>query len=378
MHPTTARRRLAWYDSPVRSWRFGLGVLLAMPACVFGGGGPGSSASAGASAGNDDGGMPGDDGPVSAEDGVPPPGTDGDDDGPAPTGDTGTADTADDGTDSDPDTDEDDGTAEDDDTGGQPAAGCPEPLPEGWIFCEDFEGDEPEANFDSFPNADEFAVSDELAHSGSSAIRIRHLSGQNNVGSAHIRFGDAPQGRVIEQPESQFDEVWVRAWVANDLQWPGGGHGESLKLEALAAGDARVSHAMMHNFHEDDVQRMLLSTCVNDGMLECDGVQDFMDDVNIASAPGTAPINASGQAGQWHCVVLHARLNDSGDTNGAGSLSVDGQLEVEADQLDWRGPIDVGFNRLRVTSWATPAGTDDDRTRYVDDVAVAAVELTCP
>ncbi|MEM6993395.1 MAG: hypothetical protein AAF721_22975 [Myxococcota bacterium] len=348
----------------MRGWLVGLAVACA-PGCTFGG----DAASVAVDGDGSDAAGDGAD-PTGVTDGVPPgdgapmtgdstSGTVGD-----PSGDGSTSDAA--------------SSSEGSSSGGDvPAIGCPADLPEGWIFCEDFDDAiDPTAGFDWFAPIETFAVSDEWTHSGDGAIRIHHEVGDDNAGSARIRFGDsgAGKGAVIHQPDAVFDEVWVRYWFATDSAWPGGGHGDTIGLEALLDSESRVSHVLIQNPLGQDVPRLFVSTCFSSA---CDGNSDWQDDDEVHSQLGTTPINAADGGGEWHCGLLHGRLNGDDQDNALIEFEIDGVEQTAHGGFEWRNTA-VGFNHLRVSGWATGNGLASERTRYLDDIAIAAVPLACP
>lgn len=276
-----------------------------------------------------------------------------------------------------------DGDTNDDTSGatttGDPSLepGCPEPLPAGWVTCVDFE------NTDGVPDGlswitsdDNFVVSNDRSFSGDSAARIHHPQGDNNVGSAGINFGDSPHDNDFSN-DQVFDEVWVRMWFASDTDWPGDGHGELLQLNALDDDELRISQAVLRAEPNADVYQARATTCVFDGVQNCDGNQDWLDDYDYPYQTGSQAVLPPGDDG-WHCAVVHAKLNDPGHANAEIDFEIDGVYEAGMADFDWRADWTTGFNAALIPSWATGSGLDDAGTRYVDDFVIASTPLTCP
>jgi hypothetical protein len=260
--------------------------------------------------------------------------------------------------------------------------GCPETLPDGWLYCQDFEflGD-PFTEFDPyFSDATNFEVDVAAARSGTRSLRIRYTAiGDNWSGEAAIRFGDAENGGPIHAPGDPIDEVWVRLIVRTQDEWPGGGFGEVLAVEALEGpSGARVASVSVDVQPGGDVASAEARTCIAAGpTLECDGVQDWMTDTFLVTASGTTDVATTEAGPQWHCLVVHVALNTLGNADGVATLTVDGNEDVALSDLDLRGDWDqTGLNSVNIaTAW--PGGATAIVERYVDDLVISTAPLAC-
>lgn len=266
-------------------------------------------------------------------------------------------------------------------TGGGSVVGCPDPLPDGWIYCQDFENlGDPFEHFEPyFPDATNFEVGATAAFSGERSLRIRYTeAGDDWSGEAWVRFGDAGNAGPVFASGEVFEEIWARVYVRTQDDWAGGGFGEVFGLDALeGAANARVAVVNVASVPANEFLTMQTRSCVVDGALPCDGNQDWNTDRVLQNLGGSTVVADVEQGPMWHCLVLHVALNEVGMTDGFAELIVDGVEDIVFYDLDLRGTWDqTGLNTLRLeSSW--PGGPAAPVERYVDDLVIAAAPLDC-
>jgi hypothetical protein len=198
-------------------------------------------------------------------------------------------------------------------------------------------------------------------------------------GEAWIRFGDAGNAGPVFASAQVFDEIWARVWVRTQDGWPGGGYGEVLEISAREGPQgARVATVVAGGDPMQNYLGLQARTCIDAGMLQCDGMMDWQTDRFLAGSGGSTIINDPEQGPQWHCIVMHVQLNQAGMTDGFASLIVDGVEDVVLYDLDLRGTWDqTGLNTVRInSSW--PGGATGTVERYMDDIVIANAPLECP
>ncbi len=285
--------------------------------------------------------------------------------------------TANDASTSTQDPDDGDTTAFDPTTGGEPI-GCPAPLPVGWILCEDFEQiADPSAHFSRFTGS---GVS--LGAPGfqsPTALTMTHQPDINWSGSVQIRFGEGPPGAAVVASDQRFDEVWVRLWLRAGEGWPVNGPGDIVSVDGVSTNPAGAT-TFLARVSADPFETVSFSSalsCVEGDEHVCDGEMDWSDLDPRGFRAGSAELFATDAVEDWHCMVIHARLNDPGASNGVLETVVDGELDTWMTDIDYRGGrSEFAFNRVSLEAYISQPQAQPMR-RYIDDVVVATVPIDC-
>ena len=96
---------------------------------------------------------------------------------------------------------------------------------------------------------------------------------------------------------------------------------------------------------------------------------------SLGSIDGTAPVYAGSRAGEWQCIEMHVRVDESND--GVIELLVDGSLDAMRDDLGFvQGWDDNRWNSLQITgSW--DGGPPESLRRWIDDVVISRAPIGC-
>jgi hypothetical protein len=82
-------------------------------------------------------------------------------------------------------------------------------------------------------------------------------------------------------------------------------------------------------------------------------------------------IHSTRESGRWVCVEARARLNTPGEKDGLNQLWIDGRLESERRNLDWRGSYDdYGINAVFLEAYWN-RGSPVDQSRWIDDFVIS-------
>ena len=254
--------------------------------------------------------------------------------------------------------------------------GCPEPLPNGWILCEDFEGIENPAAHFSFWEGGGIGIG-EGGRESPSAFEVTHNPGVDWSGVAEIRFGAGPPANNVAQPGARFDEVWVRFHTRVEQGWPVAGPGDLVELEGI---DNNGATTFMSRVSASQFEPQLWSaahSCINYDYVYCDGVEDWLDFAWLGNQRGQAAVFEAPTAQDWTCVVMHARLNSPGQQDGVMEILVGDTLDNQLLNLNYRGILgDFGFNRLSLPTYME-FPLEATYRRYIDDVVVSSTSLDC-
>lgn len=261
-------------------------------------------------------------------------------------------------------------------------AGCPQPLPGSWIFCEDFEtlADPHEVMLDYQALDGAFVLVDELGASGSRSMQVTYREGEEAAGWMVLSFGRSPIGygdRPTHAPEGSFQEIYWRLRIKTEPGWPDVGPGRLTRTVAFA--DASWSEAVVAHLQsagDDVVLEGVPSSCVTGNEVGCTGYDDVALEP-LGSLAGDAPLFSSPESGRWHCVEGRLRLNDLGAANGALEFWVDDDLQASRTDLDLRGQWDeYGINAVVVENlW--PGGAPGPLRRWIDDLVVSTEPIGC-
>ena len=261
---------------------------------------------------------------------------------------------------------------------------CPDPMPEGWVFCEDFEQVEEPADifFDYQDDDGAFVLDDKMGASGERSMRASYRTGMEAAGWFSVSFGENPVAQGAARPQydeaTAFEEVYWRFRIRMQKGWPNAGPHKLTRLTAFADpnwGEALV--AQLSSNGDDVVLAGDASTCVYGNDVPCEGSGDMTGLESLGLLVGDAALFSDGFAGQWHCVEAHVKLNTPGEADGVFEFWVDGNAQNGRDDLDWRGTwTDYGLNLLSIENFWS-GGAPEDLNRWIDDVVISTSPIGC-
>jgi hypothetical protein len=279
----------------------------------------------------------------------------------------------------------DDGAETDDEPGAGPpsAESCPSPLPEGWIFCEDFETlQDPTEVFFEYQDSDgRFVLVDDEGASGTRSLRATYEEGKQSAGWLNIAFGRNPianRSRPHLEPDADFEEIYWRLRVKMQSGWPDIGPHKLTRLTAFADDD--WSQAVIANLWSNGSDVILMgdpATCVLDGIVNCSGFNDYGGLSFLEPLIGETPLFSKALSGEWHCVEGHVVLNTPGAADGVFEFWIDDHLENAAYDMDWRGTwSEYGLNLVSVENYWDD-GAPATLHRWIDDIVVSTAPIGC-
>lgn len=266
-----------------------------------------------------------------------------------------------------------------DPTGTPDANGCPGNAPASWISCENFDDiqDGPSEIAQWYEMGDAFGVEPDGDDPTDQALRITLQPTMVFGGWVSLRWGNGPDGPGVDSPGEDFDEVWVRYTLKTGDDWPGYEIGDV--GEIIAANGANWGIATETAIRGDGAGRLrpLGWTCIFDGALACNGSNDWSGGLQLIwQDAGPSTIFGGDSAGVERCLEAHMRLNTPGAADGEAQVWIDGNLETDVTDVDFRGTwTDYGLNALRFTNYAEPPPMPLDF--WVDDVVIATERIGC-
>ncbi len=275
-------------------------------------------------------------------------------------------------------TDETTGEATDETGDVEVEPGCPQPLPDSWVLCEDFEDVGDLGSHFAAVFGSGLAIGGP-GYESAEALELTHFAQQSWSGELWIRFGEGPASANTAEPDTQFDEVWTRFRFRADEGWPVQGPGDLLSIDGVAqnGGWGATFKARVSAGQAESSIRNSAFTCLFGGDHPCMGDNDWDHLDYLGGELGEVSVFGEEVAQQWHCAVVHARLNTAGNSNGLVEVAVDGQPDASLTGVDFRGSrSDLGFNMLSIAAFIQTSLQDNHR-RYIDDIVVSTESLDC-
>lgn len=243
------------------------------------------------------------------------------------------------------------------------------------IWYDDFDGEPQSYSETEGPLVDREAFGD----SGRSMLS-HYPQGSRGIGNRKVFFGDSPTGKVVRRGE-RFDDIYWRIYIKHQAGWQGGGPAKLSRATSLVASD--WSQAMIaHVWSSGDALTLDPASGVRDGQVVTTRYNDFANLRWLGNRPASSfALHSTEESGRWVCVEARAKLNTPGQKDGLNQLWIDGRLEAERRDLDWRGTYDRhGINAVFLESYWND-GSPVDQSRWIDNFVIAAEPIgpiVCP
>lgn len=187
------------------------------------------------------------------------------------------------------------------------------------------------------------------------AMVCLYEKGSRGNGNRKVFFGDAPFMCMAREGE-KFDEVYWRVYVKHQPGWvcgeyEGTDHGGPDKMSrATMFVDPKVwkQGIFAHVWGGPKGLTLDPASGIKDGKVVTTKYNDFDNMRWLGNKPGAEfNIHASEEAGWWVSVECRVKLNTPGKKDGVNQLWIDGKLECERTELDWRNDYDeFGINAV--------------------------------
>lgn len=204
--------------------------------------------------------------------------------------------------------------------------------------------------------------------------------GQRGVGNRKVFFGDSPTGRVVRKGE-RFDDVYWRIYVKHQHGWTGGGPAKLSRATSIVS--PRWAQAMIaHVWSSGEALTLDPASGVRGDRVVTTQYNDFSNLHWLGNKPAsTFPLHGSDEAGRWVCVESRAKLNAPGQKDGLNQLWIDGRLEAERKNLDWRGSYSGhGINAVFLETYWNQ-GSPVAQSRWIDNFVISTRPIgpvVCP
>ncbi|MBI1387414.1 MAG: hypothetical protein GC154_03085 [bacterium] len=242
----------------------------------------------------------------------------------------------------------------------QPEAGDP-----AMIWYDDFDGPAR-----SYPESNGPLV-DAEAYGGSGRSLLNHYpKGSRGEGGRKIFFGDSPAYKPVRAGE-KFEDVYWRIYLKMQYGWTGGGPAKLSRATSLVSSNWAQS-MISHVWSSGESLTLDPASGVVNGEVVTTRYNDFDNLHWLGNKPVSRfKIFSAEESGRWVCVEAHARLNTPGEKDGLNQLWIDGRLEAERVNLDWRGTYDeYGINAVFLEAYWND-GSPVTQDRWIDNFVVS-------
>jgi hypothetical protein len=243
------------------------------------------------------------------------------------------------------------------------------------IWYDDFDG--PEKLYSESQGGLDDRVS--FGNQGRSMLCL-YQKGSRGVGNRKVFFGDSPTGKVVRKGQS-FDDVYWRIYVKHQEGWTGGGPAKLSRATSIVS--PRWNQAMIaHVWSSGEALTLDPASGVRGDRVVTTKYNDFGDLRWLGNKPASQfRFSSAEEAGHWVCVEARAKLNTPGKKDGLNQLWIDGRLEAERKNLDWRGSYTGhGINAVFLESYWNE-GSPVTQRRWIDQFVISTKPIgpvVCP
>ena len=205
----------------------------------------------------------------------------------------------------------------------------------------------------------------------------------NGEGNRKIAFGDFPAGSPVIKKGRHFDEIYWRIYVKHEYGWEGA---PAKMSRATSIVSENWQQAMIAHVWSGEGNAITLDPARGvigqSDTISTEHYNDFDHLFWLGNSPGSKfQISSTGESGYWVMVEASAKLNTPGIDDGNCRLWINGNLEAERNNLNFRGSYTKhGINAVFLESYWN-AGAIKTEGRWYDNFVVSTRPVgpvTCP
>ncbi|MEQ9287328.1 MAG: hypothetical protein RIG77_10495 [Cyclobacteriaceae bacterium] len=194
-------------------------------------------------------------------------------------------------------------------------------------------------------------------------------------GNRQVAFGGFPATSSVVRQGGKFDEIYVRMYVKHEHGWKGSPY-KMLRATSIVSDNwqqAMIAH-VWNGSNEDEGITLDPARGV-DGQTDQIKTTKYNDFENL-SWLGNQPvsdfkISSTGESGYWVLVESRVKLNTPGKDDGENQLWIDGRLETERKNLNFRGSYTRhGVNAVFLESYWN-GGAVKTQGRWFDNFVIS-------
>lgn len=217
--------------------------------------------------------------------------------------------------------------------------------------------------------------------SGKSLLCL-YKKGERGIGGRKVFFGDTPvyENKAVRRGEV-FDEIYWRVYVKHQYGWAGS---PAKMSRATSLTSPQWAQGMIAHVWSSRDSSLTLDPVrgVQGDRVVTRKYNDFERMTWLGNKPvSTFPIHATRESGYWVLVESRAKLNTPGRSDGINQLWIDGRLECERRNLDFRGTYTKhGINAVFLEAYWNE-GSPVTQSRWYDDFVISTGPIgpvVCP
>jgi len=205
----------------------------------------------------------------------------------------------------------------------------------------------------------------------------------NGEGDRKLAFGEFPNGSAVVSKGKHFDEIYWRIYVKHQYGW----EGAPFKMSrATSIVSEKWQQAMIAHVWSGKDNSLTLDPASGvygqSDSIVTNGYNDFKNLKWLGNSPCSEfQISSVTESGYWVLVEASAKLNTPGKSDGSCRLWIDGRLEAERTNLNFRGSyVGHGINAVFLESYWN-GGACKTEGRWYDNFIVSTQPIgpvTCP
>lgn len=214
------------------------------------------------------------------------------------------------------------------------------------------------------------------------AMRCLYEKGKRGVGNRKVVFGDSPvYANKASRAGQRFDEIYWRIYVKHQVGWTGA---PAKMSRATSFASSKWSQAMIAHVWSGGGDSLTLDPVrgVDGERVLTTKYNDFPNMKWLGNKPVSRfPIHATEESGAWVLVECRAKLNTPGKSDGVNQLWIDGRLECERRNLNFRGNYtEHGINAVFLEAYWND-GSPVTQSRWYDNFVISTKPIgpvVCP
>lgn len=194
--------------------------------------------------------------------------------------------------------------------------------------------------------------------------------GSRGKGGRKVFFGDSPVYKPVKSG-NKYDDIYWRIYLKHQYGWTGGGAAKLSRATSIVS--SRWAQAMIsHVWSSEEALTLDPATGVREDKVITRQYNDFEMLKWLGNKPTSKfKIHSTKESGRWVCVEARARLNTPGQKDGINQLWIDGKLEAERRNLDWRGTYsEYGINAVFLEAYWN-SGSPVTQSRWIDNFVIS-------
>ena len=251
----------------------------------------------------------------------------------------------------------------------------PHEASEAVIWYDDFDGGEKK-----YPESSGGLEGKQTFGGQGKSMLCLYEKGSRGVGGRKVFFGDSPAYKPVN-PGKQYDDIYWRIYVKHQYGWTGGGPAKLSRATSIIS--PRWAQAMIaHVWSSGEALTLDPATGVRGDKVVTRKYNDFEMLKWLGNKPASKfKLHSTEESGRWVCVEARAKLNTPGQKDGLNQLWIDGRLEVERRNLDWRGSYTGhGINAVFLEAYWN-SGSPVTQSRWIDNFVISTEPIgpvVCP